>query len=1040
MSKGHTVEIIEYFDREIRKHIEYFLFFKLGGDTHYFVNIVLWSHFHKKLFPVFTIEGGVPESLFHALPTQLKKFSFSEVMVENAIADVICFRDDEDINDFRKWLSYFGENALCKGLYISNFLPDLEGSHQVSITNILSSGRVKQVSFAPLNTGSSIKKVGGVFAINTSCHIEEDLINEIQIVVSRLVSLIPIVEIEYNFITSLKTNVISSVMSRNFSHNIGSHVMHNADLGKILAKLNYQKQQFDSVTEELNAHRYASALKSVLDRYVVQRNEYLADVSESTMPAGNYAKFYGEVVMPFVENFLLTDNIAAAEGIGFPTPDDDNRLQIRVFVDDRELITRYDTYLDKNAEKLLQATYQAGYPNVPEVKPDGEPLRLPYRLPLIAKGFGFGDETTLRLINTRHLESFFHTKKIIARNIHTNSYVKEGDAGDVEVALPGVLGKHAFYSLLENFIRNSAKHNKEALKDQNLVVEIRLSPLEERDLTEGRFKSEHDAWKVTLSTGNFSWLTNEQFRKLEKYVNDPLITAQTGEPRTTGLGIADMVVSASVLAGSFDFDYSEAKPQTKFFRIEKLEEQGDKCRFAYSFYLLKAKRIICLTRNVNTRTARQDWLAQGITFVSNVEEMYRQMGKQSCRMAVLDAELLDEALGDDAEKYEKLLGRLPFRIIVKENPCEDCEGKYWRRLAKQRRLVIFENEIQCESPSEFRRFCWKQWLMLFYPELKKENLLPLQLHLYLEHKHAKWEDAAKRPFGGLLQLHVYTPGQDVFQYREGSVNLIFDHHGRLLRNMEGKADFVENDSYTIFDKNSADFPRLLYPDENTLEVLPYSMTEAALMRILVMDERVAERADLDADMEGRHLSDADPTFQKTSPEGKPLNDKVFELAWAGGVHIATHYQINDARPCPLNDKMSLRENAPQLTLHIETGASGKPGKIRISSNLSRKDGSRYEKDYGHYHMLVIHRTILKHIQESAQKIHPGFEFLREIKDVIPFTVVDSGGGYPDEIRKDYKGSFKFLPFSFMSEHLLRNRIAKVGLTQLLMGLTDAKHE
>lgn len=843
------------------------------------------------------------------------------------------------------------------------------------------------------------------------------------------------------FISAIK-NSVSSILSRNFSHNIGSHVMHNADLGKIINKLNCQNKQFNSIEGELNAHRYASALKSLLDRYVVERNEYLADVSESTMPAGNYAKFYAEVVMPFVENFLLTDNIAAAEGIGFPSPNDDNRLQIRVFVDkDRELITVYDAYFDDNGGKLLKPNFRAGYPNVPEVQPDEEPLHLPYRLPLLGKGFGFEQENaTLELIETKYIESFFHTKKTVARNTITNHYFLDGDAGDVEVALPGVLGRHAFYSLLENFIRNSAKHNKEKLKSHNLVIEINLSSLEEPDIIEGRFKSIHDAWKITLTTPGFAWLTIGQFKKLEKYVNAPLISSQTGIPITTGLGIADMVVSASILAGSFDFDFSESKPQNKFFRIEKLEEKDGMIRFAYTFYLLKAKRIICLTQNTISQSNGYDWLVQGISFVRSVEDMYNHMGKQSYQMAVLDADLLENAFGENQDEYEKLLSRLPFRVIVKENPQNGYSGKYWRKLATQRRLVIYEGEIQCKSPLEFRRFCWEQWLLRFYPELKNESLLPLQLHLYLEHKHKNWENAAKRDFGALLQLHVYTPEKDVFQYKEGSVNLIYDHHGRLLGKMAGKADFVENDSYTIFDKNSADFPRLLYPDENTLEVLPYAMAEAALMRVLVMDERVAERASLDADMGSRYLGDADPNFKKNSSEGILINDRVFELAWAGGVHIVTHYQINNEPPQPLNEKIPQPENAPQLTFHIETDTSGKLGKIHFSSNLPCKDGSQFEAGGNHYHMLLVHRTILKQIQESVHQVCPDFQFLREVKDVIPFTVVDSGGGYPDEIRSEYKGSFKFLPFSFMSEHLLRNRIAKVGLTQLLMGLTDAKRE
>jgi len=425
-----------------------------------------------------------------------------------------------------------------------------------------------------------------------------------------------------------------------------------------------------------------------------------------------------------------------------------------------------------------------------------------------------------------------------------------------------------------------------------------------------------------------------------------------------------------------------------------------------------------------------------------VEELYHRMGRQAYQMAVLDADLLDKEFGDNTDKYEELLSRLPFRIIIKDAESEKNAQKHWHVLCKQRRVVVFNRPFAATRPAEFRRFCWEQWLLLFYPALRKS--LPIQLHLYLEHKHPRWEAKEKESYNGLLDLHVYHPDKPVqYQHREGAVNLIYDHHGRLLQSMGGKANFLDSDSYAIFDKNSADFPRLMYPDNNTLEVLPYMMAEAGLLRVLVMDERVSERSNWDADMEGKPLGDADPLFVKTNGR---KNDSVFELAWAGGIHIATHYQINDEGERPLNDKIAHRPDAPKLTLHIKT-ESGKPGKIWMSSNLGDIKGKQYHVEDGHYDMLLIHRSILKHIQESVHKIQkdeygmqrPDFEFLRDIKNLIPFTVVDSGGGYPDEIRQEYEGSFKFLPFSFMSEHLLRNRIAKVGLAQLLLGLTDAKH-
>jgi hypothetical protein len=811
-------------------------------------------------------------------------------------------------------------------------------------------------------------------------------------------------------------NSVTNILSRNFSHNIGSHVMHNADLTRITAKLTTLSKNGYSTENELNAHRYAAALRSSLDRYIIERNEYLADVSESTMPAGNYAKFYREVIMPFVENFLLTDNIAKAEGIGFLDKDSNNRLQIRVFVEGKELVTYY------NDKKNTEGGIQYGYPNVPTVQYNGQPLQLPYAIPFLKdnpKGF-----------KAEHWDAFFNSKELV------------GEGRDVEIALPGVLGKHAFYSLVENFIRNTAKHNRAALQDaDNLTVKIELTPLSIEDIEQHEFKSEHDAWKVTLSDDNQSWISADDFKALEKYVSDQLIVSQTGEPRKTGLGIADMVVSAAILAGSFNFDF--AQPKYRFLTINKHNTRADgKSNFSYSFYLLKAKRIICLTEKVTNPA--EEWTRAGITFVQKAEDLEKHMGRQAYRFAILDADLLDKEFKGDANKYEALLAKLPFRVIIKENPCDDCTNKPWQKFADQRRVSIYRGDIHCDTPDIFQQFCWEQWLRLFF--VRMENRFPAQLHLYLEHEHKAWRDMPKH-YNDLVSLNVYASQNELNNFQpDSSVNIIYDHHGQLLESFKGSANLLERDSYSIFDKNSADFARLIYADTDTQKVLPYMMTEAGLMRILVMDERVTEHsyniANFDSSGSSRYLGNADRRFKKKDGN-KLVKDKIFDLAWAGGVHIATHYQINDGKPTPLSSQRPLDEKTTHLTLKINTQTEeGKSGKIQFVSNLHRSNEEPYCVEKGHYDMIVIHRTILKQIQNGVKAIdpHTKFSFLNDIKDLIPFVVVDSGGGYPNEIRKEFDSRFKFLPFSFVSEHLLRDRIAKVGLSQLLMGLTGADQD
>lgn len=858
-------------------------------------------------------------------------------------------------------------------------------------------------------------------------------------------------KLQKDFFISAINKSISSVLSRNYSHNIGSHVMHNTDYGKILKKLNGGKTFYTRVADKLNHQQYAQSLKNVLDRYVVQRQEYLADVSEATMPSGNYARFYSEVVLPFVENFLITDNIAAAEGVGFPNAQLDNWLQIRVIVGKREMLVLYQD------DRLDSDTFQPGYPNIPGLQPPGKkPIHLPYYIPLKPpkgnNGTSYKDTDRIAEIDAQQVEDFFHTKSIVNYDLDINQYIEYGqndeqDTNDPEIAIPGVLGRHAFYSMLENFIRNTSKNGKERIREKKgLEIEIRLREPEPEELCEAGFKP-GDAWRISIRE-DISRVTEAQFDKLKGYVEKPLIEP-SGAARTEGLGIADMAVSAAVLAGSFDFDFSQGKNRFLSIVADEKRPGEEKFGFSYHFWLLKAKRVICLTRIRPSNSDKGGWKEAGITFINSLEGdegLFRLLEGQAYRMALLDVEILEALeIGTEAEilkKFDELLAKLPFRVIFAGTEGVDYSDHTWYKMVMQRRILLYQQPLVADDPQQFYTWCWQIWIARWFKPGDE-----VHLHLYLEREYKRWRTAGQTPqLDRLLHLHVYdsdpqhAPGP--LEIAENKTHVIFDHHGVMLGQCGGKANFLERDAYTIFDKSSGDFQRLIYPDEASMQVLPYQMAEAGLTRILVLDERVAERA-MEYQSNGDHnLDRADPQFWR---KGGNTN---FDYAWASGVHIVTHISIDGENPVPVNDKherseLQTDQNAFDqcpLTICIDPG---KFGKIRFVSNLKRSDGGRYEVGEGHYEMIIVHRTILKQIQEKidAAKPYVEFDFLTEIKDFIPFVVVDSGGGYPEGLRTELnlKGSFKFLPFSFVSEHLLRKRIAKVGLTQLLMGLTDVRH-
>lgn len=203
---------------------------------------------------------------------------------------------------------------------------------------------------------------------------------------------------------------ILDIINRNMSHHISSHVSNRATLDKVLERID---KNYGNLSNAKIYHTILDLLNR-FNQYRDERGEYLTYITNFSSPSSAY--FFQDVIRPFVENTLLMDNIAANENINYEKDNNgnliNNKLKLKVKLNNSGTLTEFCAYYLNTDKKKLYCSE-----SLPYLRCKNDKLEYPY------ERIEFSNELN-----------------------------------DIEVSLPGTLGKHALYSILENFIRNSAKH------------------------------------------------------------------------------------------------------------------------------------------------------------------------------------------------------------------------------------------------------------------------------------------------------------------------------------------------------------------------------------------------------------------------------------------------------------------------------------------------------------------------------------------------------------------------------------------------------
>jgi hypothetical protein len=749
----------------------------------------------------------------------------------------------------------------------------------------------------------------------------------------------------------------------------------------------------DDFIERKDVIQWLDYMTGRLDEYEVERNEYL---SAYTDQAPSSYRFFQDVVLGFAENILLMDNLAAGrEEVQYVAEEDgwtQNRLRLRTVI------------VDEEGGEELKAKYKEAVAMAPtgEEEPDstdgkGE-ICYPDRFPYLLRHRDFDESSPSR----NNLNQALENKEIVGGE-------------DVEIVLPNV---HVFYSILENFIRNSAKHAEHLSSKKHLDVYLCVT-------NPGDDKGYYNLFLYD----DVSEVTAETAVGFQRTIESELIEDESDKNEESSLGISDMKFSSFLMIDPAPGEMTEEKlsshlsifafhgktegaieddrytvlreaedsRRSEADRIEALKENldnGKTCNFGYRFKLAKSKKICWIGSSL---ADDEGGLRQHGIYRYNSLDNFRNPD-DAVTMAAFDFAVFEPVAltGVSEEVFERALLQLPYRVLL-AGSVDDGPPWFGDWLAEnERRVQQTEADLPALQSEQLLRWCWREWLRRWHVE---EGQVA-QVHLYMENEEGveRWSfDEGKKSDFCNVELNLHSGASSgVLPGDEGSL-IVYDRHGGLLKTgFQGPDDgekirerILESSHFcNSFDKNSSDFAPLFYPpaDPENREYMLYQLVEAGLLRVFVLDERIAELA-----QKGEHKS-----MENALPRGK---GNFWHQAAASNVFLITHV---DGRKVVDGEKIGDRID---FKLDVSDGVSLYSGQEDLDVDEKCADA------------LIIHRTFVKSL---AERLLNGSvkSLIDRLRKSIPWIIVNSGTSH----SLDSEALFKFMPFS-----QLDNQIQEVGL-------------
>lgn len=505
-------------------------------------------------------------------------------------------------------------------------------------------GAVKFIYLFPNRSGGDNKNIFGCSVMISNSKLDYLVLQSLRTIIGRIfIFTFYGLSLRDTRIANVKS-AIGSIMSRNGSHNIGSHV---------LAALSHNVGTMPD--------------DRVLYQYIQHRMDYIATATTEFPIWKQPILFVGNLMRTFFSQRHLLDYIVGSEGLhGYKFQDknltvgDAQKNTVRIHVRKR-----------KDSPGQQNGRYEGK----------------------------IGDKGFVEFVS-------YENPECAGRNIPLNE--------DVELAIPGgIVGQHAFYTIIENVLRNAAKHDwahfdkGQKAVEKWLDVYIDFWDCAEEGKVEFLIWCEQAILGYGADCANATLLSGKNLearvkrvsdgdenalrglsliQKLQVRVNAPFID-RSGKLRSENWGLAEMRISAGYLQGRDIAEIGgigkkDGEPDVVSPAIVHVKEDKERERFkgryclGYRFYVEKPKELLVIVPAAAE-------IPKGATVLVQHGIYFDKYSKDLAKKSLPYAYVITSGLND--EEYKTWA--LPFRTLSNDKYKAECKS------AVRKRHVGLENWI-----------------------------------------------------------------------------------------------------------------------------------------------------------------------------------------------------------------------------------------------------------------------------------------------------------------------------------------------------------
>jgi len=598
----------------------------------------------------------------------------------------------------------------------------------------------------------------------------------------------------------------------------------------------------------------------------------------------------------------------------------------------------------------------------------------------------------------------------------------------------GIGGCQAFYGIIENILRNSARHsNKEEIKKVVNYSDKVINKQKPDNMTkplqitieflydyEGK-KYKDDFIKVRIYDDFISWqksgdkwIKNDSKKPLElddintllaprfeeKKDIDGRIIDNTGNVVKGSWGMKEMRICASFLRGLQIEDYENAtrKPPIIQAFIQAAPKQNEKGSLGFEFFIPKVKDLLIISKSLRKnvgKNVRNELKNEGIYIEDSVTKIADLL-----KRGVFVHEFV--AIDTDEEENTKYIKdssiSLPYKLFlisgkkgIKKTVIEKKELISWLSKGKSLKFKVNDKEYTCKS-------CYEKVMLEIYKKWIEYLLLP----------------NTKLPNIGIFP--VIEKGRYVLDYLkiDNTIDNTSEKNIFLLHRYDNYTE-IKNPLAVIPFRNGVSAPETrikkvlaeaIEGKRNDYQVWfsYFSLLEIGLTNVVIIDERVFNESSKTKNIFGTNINFGLNWFLQ--------NVVILNLDKEGNEFILKGYKMN------VNGELNQSFDEPE--------------EIKLSNKKNGIDNLFPKSFENRVHFLIIHQNII------SPKIGGKEEFKRFItklpKKYKPWNViVTSGRGHPP--KNEMPENAKFLDFSNLRSCIIDNP-NKFLFSKTLSGLKE----